>query len=85
MSLSALGDVDGAFKAANALFAVTEGHRAKRGSPASSAAWRFAPWMFIPPTAPMRADPRFAQLCDGIGLTDYWAKQGVQPDYLRTA
>jgi hypothetical protein len=37
--------------------------------------------MFIPPTAAMRADPRFEMLCDGIGLTDYWAKQKVKPDY----
>ena len=82
--LSALGDVDGAFAAANALFAVQDGPTTHPSPRASSAAWRFAPWMFIPPTAPMRADPRFAQLCEGIGLTDYWAKQGVRPDYQRS-
>jgi len=81
ISLSALGEVDGAFKAANALFAVSETRKARPGSTASSAAWRFAPWMFIPPTAAMRADARFAQLCDGIGLTEYWEKRRVKPDY----
>jgi hypothetical protein len=46
-----------------------------------STAWRFAPWLFIPPTASLRADPRFNTLCDGIGLTEYWAKRGIKPDY----
>ena len=31
----------------------------------------------------MRADPRFKELCDGTGLTDYWHKRGIQPDYQR--
>lgn len=81
ISLSALGDVDGAFKVANALFAVPGGQAPRPQQPSSSAAWRFAPWMFIPPTAPMRADPRFDTLCEVIGLTDYWAKRQVTPDY----
>jgi hypothetical protein len=29
----------------------------------------------------MQSDPRFAALCDGIGLTEYWAKRGIKPDY----
>ena len=49
--------------------------------PVKSTGWRFAPWMFTPPVAPMRADPRFNALCDGIGLTEYWAKRGIKPDY----
>jgi hypothetical protein len=39
--------------------------------------------MFTPPAAAMRPDPRFLPLCDGIGLTDYWRRRGVKPDYLR--
>ena len=46
-------------------------------------AWRFTPWLFTPPVASMRADARFNELCDGTGLTDYWRKRGVQPDYRR--
>jgi hypothetical protein len=86
MALSALGEVDAAFEAANRLllFRAT-------GSPgpvtrsdallAKSTAWRFTPWLFTPPGAPMRADPRFEALCSGIGLTEYWAKRGIRPDY----
>jgi hypothetical protein len=27
-------------------------------------------WLFTPPCAAMRADPRFGPRCDGIGLTE---------------
>jgi DNA-binding winged helix-turn-helix (wHTH) protein/tetratricopeptide (TPR) repeat protein len=82
--LSALGEIDAAFELANALF-VVRGAKARpvdrdRAS-ARSTAWRFAPWLFTPPTAPMRADPRFNAICDEIGLTAYWAKRGIRPDY----
>jgi hypothetical protein len=40
-------------------------------------------WLWTPPCAAMRADPRFGPLCDGIGLTEYWRRRGVQPDYLK--
>ena len=81
MNLSVLGDIDGAFRVIDALYAtdVASGGRNKvRGT---SIAWRFAPWLFVPPVAAVRADPRFKALCDGIGLTDYWAKRGIKPDY----
>lgn len=84
--MSALGEIDAAFEIADALFAV---HRPRDLYPQTGAnrpavkstAWRFAPWLFTPPTAPMRADPRFKAICDEIGLTDYWAKRGIRPDY----
>jgi tetratricopeptide (TPR) repeat protein len=85
MVMAALGEVDTAFEFANAFFAV--GHstheRADTGRPAKSTAWRFAPWLFTPPIAPLRADPRFQTLVDAIGLTDYWTSHRVQPDYKR--
>jgi hypothetical protein len=37
--------------------------------------------LFTPPGRAIRADPRFNALCDGIGLTEYWAKRGIKPDY----
>lgn len=80
--LSALGEIDAAFEIADAHFAI---HRSPRGTAqrprARSTAWRFAPWLFTPPTAALRADPRFKSICDQIGLTDYWAKRGIKPDY----
>ena len=38
-------------------------------------------WMFTPPLAAMRADPRFPKLCEAFGLTAYWRARGVKPDY----
>ena len=81
--LSALGEVDGAFEIANNLFVFREPKGKLPESRARSTSWRFTPWLFIPPTAAMRADPRFVDLCDGTGLTAYWQKRGIQPDYRR--
>ena len=82
--LSALGEIDAAFEIANALFVVpssVEGTAQDRRLPARSTAWRFAPWLFTPPTKALRADPRFDALCDEIGLTEDWAKRRIKPDY----
>ena len=49
--------------------------------PVKGTAWRFAPWLFTPPTASLRADPRFLAICDAAGLSEYWAKRGIKPDY----
>jgi DNA-binding winged helix-turn-helix (wHTH) protein/tetratricopeptide (TPR) repeat protein len=88
MILSQLGDLDGAF-------AIADGSLLARGTiilterPGSKAATEEAvarvniQWIFTPPCAAMRADPRFAPLCEGIGLTEYWRRRGVQPDYMR--
>ena len=43
---------------------------------------RMTQWLFTPPLAGMRADPRFARLCDEFGLTAYWRSRNIQPDYL---
>jgi hypothetical protein len=29
----------------------------------------------------MQTDPRFNALCAGIGLTEYWARRRIKPDY----
>ncbi|WP_395622210.1 winged helix-turn-helix domain-containing protein [Sphingomonas daechungensis] len=85
MTLSALGEVDAAFDVANALLAFRKPGTAVGPPPAPdgmrSTAWRFTPWLFTPPSEALRRDPRFRALCDGVGLTDYWSKRGVQPDY----
>lgn len=38
--------------------------------------------LFTPAAAAMRSDPRFAGLCERIGLSSYWEKSGLQPDFL---
>jgi len=42
---------------------------------------RMTQWLFTPPVAIMRADPRFDKLCDDFGLTAYWRARRVRPDY----
>jgi tetratricopeptide (TPR) repeat protein len=89
MILSQLRDIDGAF-------AIADGSLLGRGPiirpepPGSRAAAEDAgnrvnmQWLWTPPCAALRADPRFGPLCDGIGLTEYWRRRGVQPDYRLT-
>ena len=67
---------------ANAVFAVeTRSSQSARADPEAGTAWRFTPWLFIPATAAMRADPRLQPICDQAGLTEYWRKRGIKPDY----
>lgn len=87
MILSALGEVDAAYD-------VSDGMLLSRGpvnfQPADGSkrlfmndpAWKETQWLFAPPSAAVRADPRFGALCNAIGLTDYWRVRGVRPDYL---
>jgi DNA-binding winged helix-turn-helix (wHTH) protein len=89
MILSALGDVDGAFEIANG-YLLARGPIVRREEPGSEAPKQDASarintqWMFTPPCARLRADTRFQPLCDGIGLTEYWHRRGMQPDFLQT-
>ena len=84
LPLAALGEVDAAFEMANQLlvFDPPLASGSSRGK-SSSLAWRFTPWLFTPPAASMRADPRFARLVRKRGLTEYWRKRRIEPDYLR--
>lgn len=85
---SKLGDLDTAFAMADAYLlrrgplvggllrsgpdqlAVTDGR------------WRMTMMLFIPATAPMRADARFLPLCQEMGMADYWRSSGTRPDFL---
>lgn len=84
MILGALGEIDAAFD-------VTEGFLLWRGKIVSTGqadgkamddySRRMTQWLFTPPVAAMRADPRFLKLCDEFGLTAYWRARRVRPDY----
>jgi len=88
MILSALGAVDAAFDIANG-FLLSRGSIVRRGEPTSKtdlndAMWRInTQWLFMPPAAVMRADPRFLPLCEGVGLAGYWRARHVVPDFMR--
>jgi DNA-binding winged helix-turn-helix (wHTH) protein len=88
MIMAALGDIDASFAIADG-FLLSRGLIVRHGPPssvpASDALYRVnTQWLFTPPCAVMRADPRFLPLCDGIGLTEYWRRRGVKPDFMRT-
>ena len=51
-----------------------------RSFAANSLSWCRTQWLFMPPLAAVRSDPRFASLCEEIGLARYWRQRGVQPD-----
>jgi tetratricopeptide (TPR) repeat protein len=83
--LALLGDLDTAFEIANGLL-LARGPIVRQdqvGSDATrDASWRISTqWMFTPAAKPMFNDPRFLELCQGIGLTDYWRRRNVKPDY----
>ncbi|MGN6057454.1 MAG: toll/interleukin-1 receptor domain-containing protein [Sphingomicrobium sp.] len=86
--MSALGELDTAFDIANG-WLLSRGplvpkEKPGSGQAAENAGWRVGTqWMWVPPVAAMRADPRFLPLCGGVGLTDYWRKRGVKPDFMR--
>jgi DNA-binding winged helix-turn-helix (wHTH) protein len=89
MILSALGDVDGGFAIADGAL-LARGPIVRLERPGSNAPVQEAvdrtnmQWLWTPPCAAMRRDPRFGPLCDGIGLTEYWRRRGVTPDYRLT-
>ncbi len=86
--LTGLGEIDRAF-------AVTDAYLLERGPLIASVDWRPGQpsvndqyrrktnMLFLPPTAPMRADPRFERFVQDIGLTAYWDRAKVIPDYKR--
>jgi len=83
--LSALGRLDDAFEIARGLylnegfrvseerFSAGQGRFMKGGS-------RMTHHLFLPPTAAMRADPRFGGLMGDIGIAAYWKAFGRGPD-----
>jgi tetratricopeptide (TPR) repeat protein len=86
--MSGLRELDTAFDIANGTLLsrgpLVPNEGAGTGEATLAGAWRVATqWMWVPPVAAMRTDSRFGPLCDGIGLTDYWRKRGINPDFMR--
>lgn len=83
--LNALGHVDEAFTVARGLF-LDEGFTlgANRYSAAQDrytlGRERSTQPLFLPVTAPMRADPRFPALMRDIGIADYWKRSRRPPE-----
>ncbi|HEX8534122.1 MAG TPA: winged helix-turn-helix domain-containing protein [Allosphingosinicella sp.] len=73
---AALGRADLAFEALEAYF--REGPVA-----AGQEQPRYTQFLFTPPMAPLRADPRFGAITRAIGLEDYWRSARIPPDYRR--
>lgn len=85
--LNGLGEIETAFS-------VAEAYLLERGPLMASVRWRNGEvsindqrrrktnMLFVPASAPMRADPRFNKLAADIGLAGYWTRAGVTPDYL---
>lgn len=89
MLLNLMGESDRAFDLATAYYL-------ERGPLIAAMQWRPGQPMvqdqrrrktnmlFTPIAETMQRDPRFLPLMQGMGLTDYWARRGIQPDFLKT-
>jgi DNA-binding winged helix-turn-helix (wHTH) protein len=85
MALSQLGELDAAFAVMDAVLLakgplVTRQLAAPGSFSANSPSWCRTQWLFMPPLAAVRADPRFGALCNEVGLTQYWHAHGSGPD-----
>ncbi|HET7816903.1 MAG TPA: winged helix-turn-helix domain-containing protein [Sphingomicrobium sp.] len=85
MAQSALGEVDAAFEIAETTLlrrgkSVGNISGGQGGFGISDQFWRRTMNLFTPATAAMRADPRFKDLCEGIGMLRYWRARGIGPD-----
>ncbi len=88
MDLSALGFPQDALD-------VAEGYLLERGPIITGTSWkpgqvlhndvrrRMTHFLFLPVCEPIRKDPRFLAICEGIGLRQHWDAISMQPDFLR--
>jgi DNA-binding winged helix-turn-helix (wHTH) protein/tetratricopeptide (TPR) repeat protein len=85
MALSGIGELDAAYEITNGLlFArgdIIPVSPNNRTDLVNEQAWRHTQWITTPPMFDFRADPRFAPLCDDMGLSAYWRLRGIKPDF----
>lgn len=86
MLFSALGELDSAYEVADGLLnnqgsLILQSRTVQpRAEVYASPVWGRTQFLFIPPTALFRADPRFSALCEQMGHTAYWRQRGIWPD-----
>jgi hypothetical protein len=85
MALGQLGEIDAAFAVIDALLLskgplVGQRPIVPHSFAANSPSWCRTQWLFMPPLAGVRRDPRFDAVCEEIGLARYWRQRGVVPD-----
>lgn len=85
MFFSYLGELDAAYRVANGLFeargTIIQQVRGRNVRDLySTTQWGRTQFLFIPATAPFRADARFPDLCQRMGHVAYWQKRGIWPD-----
>lgn len=83
--LSAAGRLDQAFAIADGYFlrrgfAVDTLRFSRRQGTYTAPDQRVSWFLFAPPCAAMRRDPRFGTLAQAMGLTRYWRETGTRPD-----
>lgn len=89
MALAGINQIDAAYDVAEG-FLLAQGkivtRRPSDGSNmlVNNPSWRYTQWLWTPPVAGFRDNPRFGPLCDGIGLTAYWRARGFRLDSSRT-
>lgn len=78
--LAALGETHAAFEQSYGYLLGQRDPVSGERQPLPSYAERWTDFLFSPPTAGMRADPRFPKLTAAIGLDAYWRSTGTRPD-----
>jgi hypothetical protein len=83
MVLSQLGELDAAYQVIEALLLskgplVASRPIVPRSFVANSPSWCRTQWLFMPPLAAVRRDPRFKALCEELGLARYWRQTAIR-------